>query len=295
MDARARISFPMTAVLPVMDLRALVVCLAAPVGVASSPTLDVTVASAAFGNERVVKVLLPPGYAESSNRDRRYPVVYFTDGVAAFDAWGVPEVAAELWGRARIPPAVFVAIPNGGSVPGSKDPLADRASEFLPWPDESWEGPAPVPRGDRFPQFMDEVKAVVGRAVRVSNRPEDTCLAGASYGAVAVLYTAMKRPGVVGCLLVESPSLHVGRGRLIAELQSHGHWPARMYVGVGTEEGESAADREGMVAGARQLFGSASDAPDGQRRMFVLQPGGTHWFDTWRSRLPRALEFLLSP
>jgi enterochelin esterase-like enzyme len=274
-------------------LALLLALLPAP-GSPAAPVLEVPVTSTVFGNRRVLQVLLPPGYSDATHRERRYPVVYFTDGVAAFDAWGVPEVAARLWREGRIPPAIFVAIPNGGSVPGSTRPLVDRASEFLPYDDQTWEeDPRPEPRGNRFPQFMDEVRAAVRGAVRVSERVEDTCLAGASYGAVAVLYAAMKQPHAYGCLLVESPSLHVGNGRMRADLHANRVWPARIYVGVGTEEGDSVAAREDMVSGARALLRDADSAPDAERRMLLVQPGGTHWFDTWRSRLPRALEFLL--
>jgi predicted alpha/beta superfamily hydrolase len=282
-----------------MDTRlgVLVASLALPTVAGAGPDVrPVEVRSAVFANTRTLSVLVPPGYDEPANRSRRYPVVYFTDGIAAFDAWGVTEVAAELWRAQRIPQAIFVAIPNGGSVAGSASPLVDRANEYLPYDDPTWEGePRPVPKGDRFPAFLfDEVMPAVRRAVRVTDEPSQTCLAGASYGAVAVIHAAIRRPGAAGCLLIESPSLHVGRGRLMQEVASNGRWPARVYVGVGTAEGESDRDRREMVDGARALFRHVASASDSERRLLVVQPGGTHWFDTWRHRLPRALELLLA-
>jgi predicted alpha/beta superfamily hydrolase len=64
-------------------------------------------------------------------------------------------------------------------------------------------------------------------------------VAGASYGAIAALYTALRFPDRIGMLLLESPSLHVGEGRLQAESKAARRWPPVVYVGVGTDEGET--------------------------------------------------------
>ena len=42
--------------------------------------------SEVFGNTRTIRVLLPRGYDERVNRNRRYPVLYLNDGQNLFDA-----------------------------------------------------------------------------------------------------------------------------------------------------------------------------------------------------------------
>ena len=43
-------------------------------------------ASRIFGNERTIRVLLPPGYDAPENAARKYPVLYLLDGQTLFDA-----------------------------------------------------------------------------------------------------------------------------------------------------------------------------------------------------------------
>src|SRR5579884_1302462 len=47
-------------------------------------TLRIT--SKVFQNTRTIRVLLPPGYDEPDRRDRRYPTLYLTDGITAFNS-----------------------------------------------------------------------------------------------------------------------------------------------------------------------------------------------------------------
>jgi enterochelin esterase-like enzyme len=265
-----------------------------PVRPASSDIATLTLRSRVFGNSRALRVLLPPGYDAPANAARRYPVVYFTDGVAAWDGWGVPDTVRDLWARHRIRAAIFVGIDNGGSATEATDPIRDRASEYLPFEDQTWDGAPPPAKGELFPRFFfDEVHRLIVRRYRASRRPQDLTLAGASYGAIAALYTAMRYPDRVGQLLLESPSLHVGEGRLLNAADVQARWPRAVYVGVGTDEGDSPAAKERMLADARRLdriFKQASPPP---RSQLVVAVGGIHWFSAWRARLSGALVFLL--
>src|ERR1700743_454871 len=85
-----------------------------------------------FNNKRNIRVYLPPGYYRSQNK---YPVLYMNDGSATVDAYRLKEVTDSLIKKGLIKPLIIVGIDNGGSTTTSKNPVRDRANEYLPWPD----------------------------------------------------------------------------------------------------------------------------------------------------------------
>ena len=79
--------------------------------------------SAIFGNTRTIRVLLPDGYADPANAQRRYPVLYLLDGQNLFDAclsevsrqeWGVDETVRQLVAAGRLPPMIVVGVDHAG-------------------------------------------------------------------------------------------------------------------------------------------------------------------------------------
>ena len=64
---------------------------------------------------------------------------------------------------------------------------------------------------------MKEVMPFVERTYRAATGPENTGLGGSSLGALIALYTAIARPGVIGRLLLESPSLWASNRQAIKE------------------------------------------------------------------------------
>src|SRR5512137_2014082 len=92
-----------------------------------------TLKSSIFGNERTIRVLLPAGYGDAANKDRRYPVLYMLDGQNVFDAclsdvshheWSVDETVQKLIGEKKIPPLIVVEDDHAGK---------HRAHEYLPY------------------------------------------------------------------------------------------------------------------------------------------------------------------
>src|SRR5688572_19601144 len=76
-----------------------------------------------FGNTRILRVLLPPGYTLRVNSHRRYPVLYLNDGQNLFDAtvsvfnpheWEVDETVDRLTRAGEIEPIIIVGIDNAG-------------------------------------------------------------------------------------------------------------------------------------------------------------------------------------
>ena len=250
--------------------------------------------SRVFGNTRSLRVLLPASYGTSN---RRYPVFYFTDGRAAMDppGWDLPGAIEEMAREGGMRECIFIGIDNGGSTVESVDPVVDRASEYLPFPDPSWtDPPVPTPRGDRFPEFLlEEVAPLVESRYRVAQGPENRGIAGASFGALIALYTIERHPEAFGLALIESPSLHVGEGAIIAGTERLARWSGRLYIGFGGAEGSDESARAEMVANVR-AFVSALEAraPDAEIDV-VYEEAATHSYDSWRERLPRALRFLL--
>jgi enterochelin esterase-like enzyme len=258
-----------------------------------SPT-TLTLQSEVFANTRTLRILLPPGYDEPVNGTRRYPVFYFTDGIAAWDAWGVPEVVRKLREEKSIPELIFVGVDNGGSTPQSRNPVSDRASEYLPYADPSWIESPPEPRGKDFPKFLfDEVMPLINATYRTLPEPEHTGLAGDSYAGAAALFTAMQHPDKIGYLLLESPSLHLGGNQLLHDARQARKWPPAIYLGVGTKEGETEEIRRNMENSVRELHQILQSQPDSPRVLLVVSEGAEHSYDAWHQRLPRALTFLL--
>jgi predicted alpha/beta superfamily hydrolase len=246
-----------------------------------------TLHSKVFSNTRTIRVWLPPGYYDWSKSASRYPVFYFTDGIATFHGRKLDQVAERLIRRGKIPSTIFVGIDNGGSTLESKAPLSDRANEYLPYPDEFLSPPISDPQGKRFPEFLErEVRPLVESKYRTQG---DVGLAGSSYGAAIALYTVMERPGKYRWLLLESPSLYIHNDELLRRAAKFHDWPQRFYVGAGTNEGEADAKRE-MVDDVRRLVKLLGDRTEACQ---VIVSGAEHGEDAWRARLPDALEFVL--
>jgi predicted alpha/beta superfamily hydrolase len=261
-------------------------------------------ASRVFGNTRKLRVLLPDGYDRQENAARRYPVLYLNDGQNLFDRatavfnpaeWQVDEAIHALASEGRIPPLIVVGVDNAGR--------RGRPREYLPYVDEFLQPSEPDPQGRRYPAFLvDEVMPFVNARYRTRTDPEGTGLGGSSYGALAALYTVVARPGVFGRLLVESPSIYVDDARILQEAAS-ASWPARVYLGVGTNEGgrpdcrtEDTSESEAVadVRRIERLIGQKMSGSPAELLVFV-EPCATHHETAWARRLPRALEFLFGP
>ena len=257
--------------------------------VRSTPRVELlTLHSKVFDNTRTIRVWMPSGYDDDSQRQSRYPVIYFTDGIATFHGRHLDVIAGELIASGRIPAAIFVGIDNGGSTLESKNHGSDRANEYLPYPDDSLIPPVPLPHGSRFPDFLEqEVRPLVESRYRTQK--DAVGLAGASYGAAIALYTILERPKRYRWLLLESPSLYIDNDRLLRRSANFHQWPQRVYIGAGTQEGKGDAKRE-MVNDVNRLAGAIGS--DSSTCVFIV-PGAEHGEEAWRSRLPTALRFLL--
>lgn len=245
-----------------------------------------------FKNTRSIRVHLPPGYYKSKER---YPVLYMNDGVATFNAYRLGTVVDSLIENKIIKPVIVIGIDNGGSVTGSKNPMRDRANEYLPWPDLSETDKKykiEKPMGYKYPSFLfDEVMPMINKKYRTKTGALNTGLGGASYSALVSLYTAAHYPGRIGFLLLESPSLYVYNQEILKELHKLPAFP-KTYIGIGTKEGATQAIQLMALNDAESLNKKLKTEYDRNRTWLKVDTGAAHGFDAFASRFPLALKFL---
>jgi predicted alpha/beta superfamily hydrolase len=247
--------------------------------------------SRAFRNQRFLRVWLPPGYDDTENADRRYPVLYLNDGQNLFESstsftgveWQVDETADRLIREGVVPPMIIVGIDNSGK---------DRLREYMPH--RSLQSMTLRVHGTRYPTFLfKEVIPFIACKYRVTSDPANTGLGGSSLGALIALYTALVRPGVIGRLLLESPSLWASNRQIIRLSRHIRCWPERMFLATGTAEAGRADRDQSMVDDVRELAAILRRAglDDARLRLF-LDDGASHHESAWAHRFPEALTFL---
>jgi enterochelin esterase-like enzyme len=244
-----------------------------------------------FRNTRFLRVWLPPGYDEAENAGRHYPVLYLNDGQNLFETstafagieWQVDETADRLIREGAVPPLIVVGMDNAGK---------DRIREYMPFRSML---PMMLRVGGRYyPDFlMKEVMPFLGRNYRVATGPENTGLGGSSLGGLIALYTVMARPGVIGRVLLESPSLWASGRQLVKESRSVRIWPERMFLAVGTAEAGNTERSRTVVDDVRELAAIMRRAVLSEKRLrLVIREGAGHNEAAWAERFPEALQFL---
>ncbi len=262
--------------------------------------------SSIFADAQTLRIWLPPGYNDQANAQRHYPVLYMLDGENLFDIctsgfqqeWRIDETLTRLIAEGSVEPLIVVGIDS----PGKR-----RADEYLPYADPLF--PAfPEPHGSLFPASLaTEVLPLVSHEFRVSNDPQHTAVGGSSYGAVAALYTLVRRPDLFGMGLLESTSLHTGNGQLLRDVTPLVIGPRKVYIGVGTDEvvgheqlaQERALEVDTVDRGAvhlaemlaADLRASVMNHPE---VLFVKQPGAKHEEKAWAERFPAAIKISFS-
>jgi predicted alpha/beta superfamily hydrolase len=243
-----------------------------------------------FGNTRLLRVWLPPGY--DGWGATCYPVLYLNDGQNLFDPatafagvhWQVGETATRLIAEKKIRPLIIVGIDNTRS----------RACEYIPY--KSRDPRVLKAKGKCYPDFLrQEVMPLIEDRYSVLKGPENTGLGGSSLGGLITLYTQLAAPGVFGRLLIESPSLFVAKRKILEESDRFRSWPARIYLATGTHETGSAEKDAKIVGDVRELESILREAGlDEQRLKVRVDDGATHSESAWAARFPEALEFLYS-
>jgi enterochelin esterase-like enzyme len=248
-----------------------------------------------FGNTRMLRVWLPPGYADVANQSKRYPVLYMFDGQDLFDActgpdakyeWQVDETMTRLIAEGKVEPMIVVGIDHAGE---------RRLIEYVPWRD-FMTPEMPEPEGRRMPDFMlHEVLPVIEAKYRIAKGAENTGIGGSSAGAVAAVYVAQQAPLRFGRLLAESVVPWFGNGQLVRDSANIGIAPERVWFGVGGKEahypGWHMTDAmQKMIQQIASNFRAAPLRPSEVK--YVVDPDGGHNVEAWAKRFPDAVLFL---
>ena len=225
------------------------------------------------------------------NAERHYPVLYLNDGQNLFESssafagveWGVDETADRLIREGAVPPMIVAGLDNAGK---------ERLREYMPH--RSMHPMMLRVQGRHYPDFLvKEVMPFVENTYRVATGPENTGLGGSSLGALIALYTAIARPGLVGRLLLESPSLWASHRQAIKESRAVRIWPERIFLGVGTAEAGNAERSRTVVDDVRELAAIIRRAVLSERRLrMAITEGAGHSESAWAARFPEALQFL---
>jgi predicted alpha/beta superfamily hydrolase len=232
-----------------------------------------------LGNHRDILVYLPAAYDRS---EKRFPVLYMHDGQNLFDPttsfageWGVDAAVAKAPRKGRR--VIIVGVPNAG---------IDRIREYSPFVDDRNGGGA----GDAYLAFLHEtVKPLVDARYRTDPGPRATGLAGSSLGGLISLYGFFRHPGRWGFTGALSPALWFAGAAIFRTVESAGYVRGRVYLDVGTREGE------GTLAKARAMRDLliAMGYRPGRDLMWVEDTGGMHNEAAWGRRMREALPFLL--
>jgi enterochelin esterase family protein len=146
---------------------------------AAKGTLDeLHLDSAAFGEKRAFGVYLPARFRST----RRYPLLIVHDAGDYLRYSGLGAILDNLIDRLEVPDLI-VALTN------SPERLREYAAD------------------ERHARFLtDELVPYMEKLFPLDPQPQARCLMGASFGAVASLSTAWRRPGFYGRLLLQSGS-----------------------------------------------------------------------------------------
>lgn len=254
------------------------------------------VASAYLDETRNVEIWLPPGYEDDP--ERRYPVIYMSDGENLFDPriaswgidWGVDEAIAGGMTAGRIPPTIVVGAWS----------TARRMREYSPWHD--------APAYARF--LLDELMPRIDREFRTMTGPENTFALGSSMGGLLAYYLVVTHPdvfGACGCVSTALPlsprhMAHTTGGDadaagavpyIVGDMQGDRTIPAgvRLYFDHGSELLD--AEYRPVYEQLRTWF-SAQGLVEGRDFRFRNYAGAAHDESAWRARLPDQLRWLLN-
>lgn len=230
--------------------------------------------------QRQLRIYLPPGYAQSSER---YPVLYMHDGQNLFDdftsyvgEWGVDETLDEL-ARSHGLKLIVVGIDNGGD---------KRMTELNP-ADHPQFGKG---EGAEYMRFIVEVvKPLIDRQYRTRPEREHTAVMGSSMGGLISHYAIQQYPQVFSKAGIFSPSYWAAPA-LRDATQRPLPADARLYLYMGGREGaEMNRDVRQMVTA---LSGGALPA---EQLRFSAQPKADHNEAAWWTEFGPALLWLFRP
>ena len=228
---------------------------------------ELIIHSNAFG-KRTFGLYVPPRF----RRTRRYPVLIVHDGHDYLRYAALGTVLDNLIGRLEIPDMIV-------ALTSSPDRLREYADD------------------ERHARFLaDDLVPYLERRLPIDSRPQARCVMGASFGAVASLSAAWRRPGMFGNLVLQSGSFaftDIGdrnhRGPLFDPVVAFmNHFRARPMA-VAERVFVSCGTYESLIYENRSLVPLLQST--GMDVRYVEARDGHNW-ENWRDRLREALSWL---
>ena len=223
--------------------------------------------SRVFGDVRPLSIYLPPRYRET----RRHPLIVCHDGLDYLAFTNLARVLDNLIDRQEISPVIVCCTQS-----------PNRTEEYAAC--------------EKHVEFLcDELLELMQDEFSLRDGPDDRCLMGASFGAVASLHAAVERPGVFGRLFLQSGSFaftDIGPHdrppvfdpvvNFVNGFRKNPTRPAeRVFLSCGTYESLIVYNRSMLLL----LRGSGADV------MLVEAQDGHNW-ENWRDQLRAGLTWL---
>jgi enterochelin esterase-like enzyme len=224
-------------------------------------------------NKREIWIYTPAGYNTKSSA---YPLLIVFDGQAyTSELIPGPTILDNLIAEGQIPPLVSVFIssidqPSRNLELPCYEPFVNSlTTELLPW---------------------------VHAHYHVSKTPDQTIIAGSSYGGLAAAYAAWRNPHKFGKVLSQSgaywwqPAGSKSGLWLIRQYETAPKLPIKFYLDVGNQETEESAERMSMVK-VNRLFSDLLKRKGYDVSFEVFQGG--HDYDCWRKTFATGLITLM--
>lgn len=204
-----------------------------------------------------LRVSVPHGYQASG---RRYPVVYTLDADYSFLlARNITDHLAE---RDHLDEVIVVSIGYRDQEPGRTPTYRrNRTRDYTPtFVADAGYGPEYQKLSGGAPEFLDvierEIVPFVGQTYRTVRG--DRTLVGHSYGGLFTVWTLLTGPGLFDGYVAVSPSLwyddHLIRRLEEAYARDHDALPGRLYLCVGSREGNARIDMVGDLEELADTF-----------------------------------------
>jgi enterochelin esterase family protein len=205
-----------------------------------------------WGGKRKLHVYLPPGY--ESQPDRRYPTLYVLYGDEIMNGLHLPVRLDREIGKS-LPPLVAVFIPSTSPYEYART-FQDAHRTWL---------------AERVVPFVDS-------RFRTLADPKARTLFGVDEGGYAVVYTALRAPGLFGNVIGQSV-FPVGQGeaQLLALASEASPAPVRFYLDWGRYDPHRTSDRTDVAGFTRTLSErlrargypvESRESPDGSAHVF---------------------------
>ncbi|MCF7912794.1 MAG: hypothetical protein K9M99_09715 [Candidatus Cloacimonetes bacterium] len=236
---------------------------------------------------RTLRIYLPPDYDSSKNR---YPVLYMHDGQNLFDKstsyageWKIDETLEKHYNQ---------HLKNGVIVVGIDNHSAKRLDEYSPWTNAEYKAGG---EGDKYVEFIAEtLKPWIDSHYRTKVEAEFTGIAGSSMGGLISLYAGARYPQLFSRLGIFSPAFWFSREEMLAYLTKYPLLKSsRVYIDVGTQEGDNLQQRDAYLNDARQMYEFLlKSGLDEKNIRLIISEGDGHNETAWAKRFPAAFLWL---